>query len=100
MSKMDEKEIKVLEKLCRISLTEEEEKKFAETLGNVLDYIKKLDEVDTEGVEPCSHVIAGIKAPLREDEPQRLIPREDFLKGAPEHVGGMVKVPTIIKDEL
>jgi aspartyl-tRNA(Asn)/glutamyl-tRNA(Gln) amidotransferase subunit C len=100
MSKISKEELETLEKLSRVRLTAEEREKLLENLGRVLAYVKLLDEVNTEGVKPCSHVISTMRAPLREDEPMRLIPREEFLKNAPAHVGGMIKVPQVIKDQL
>lgn len=96
----DRDQLKNLEKLARIRLSPEEEEKFLTSLKNILAHIEQLKEVNTEGVEPCSHVIEHVQAPLREDEPERLIPREEFLKNAPDHVGGMIKVPKVMKDEL
>ncbi len=97
---MDEKQLKNLQRLARIALSEEEEKKFLTNLKNILSHVEKMNEVDTEGVEPCAHVIEGVTAPLREDVPERLIPRDQFLKNAPEHIGGMIRVPKVLKDEL
>ena len=99
MSHIDEKLLRKLEKLCRIRLTESEEKKFLNNLENILAYVDMLDEVDTEGVEPCNHVIDDVVAPLREDEPIRLLDRDVFLRGTPEHIGSFLKVPKVIKEE-
>lgn len=100
MSKLSKDELQSIKKLCRIEVSGEEEETLLTNLGKILEFVKTLEEVDTEGVEPCYHVIPNTKAPLREDVPQRLIPRDVFLKGAPEHVGGMIKVPKVIKDQL
>lgn len=100
MSHIEKEELQLLKKLCRIQLSHEEERKCLENLKKILNYMDQLKEVDTEGVEPCRHVIPKVAAPLREDEPKRLISRDVFLKGSPSHVGGMVKVPKIIKDQL
>ena len=97
---MDQKQIKNLQKLARIDLSEEEEKELLTNLQNILVHVDKMKEVDTEGVEPCYHVIAGTTAPLRSDTAERLIERDEFLKNAPEHIGGMVRVPKVMKDEL
>lgn len=96
----DRNQLKALQKLARIRLSEEEEEALLTSLTSILAYVEQLNEIDTEGVDPCSHVIENVSAPLREDEPERLIPRADFLKNAPDNVGGMIKVPSVIKDEL
>lgn len=97
---MDEKQLQNLQKLARIDLSDDEEKKLLTNLKNILAHVEEMNEVDTKGVEPCSHVIESVYAPLRDDEPKRLIPRDEFLKNAPEHIGGMIRVPKVIKDEL
>ena len=97
---MNEQKLKNLQKLARIALSLEEEKRLLNNLKNILLHVEKMQEVDTETVEPCSHVIDGVDAPLRNDEPKRLIPRDEFLKNAPDHIGGMIRVPRVIKEEL
>ncbi len=97
---MDEKQIKNLQKLARIALSPQEEERLLSNLKKILSHVEHLNEVDTDGVEPCRYVIEGTTTPLREDEPKRLIEREEFLRNAPEHIGGMIRVPKVIKDEL
>lgn len=100
MKDFDKEQLKALQKLCRIRLEPAEEDRFVQNLQHILKMIESLKEVDTKGVEPCSHVIENVIAPMREDDAERLISREDFLKGAPDQIGGMIKVPKVIKDEL
>lgn len=97
---MDKEQLHNLQKLARIDLSHEEEESLLANLKNILEHVEEMNEVDTDGVEPCSHVIEGVTAPLRDDEPKRLIPRDEFLKNAPEHIGGMIRVPKVMKDEL
>jgi len=99
MTKFDKEQLKTLGKLSRIPLSSEEEALLLSNLTKILSYVDKLNEIDTEKTPPCSHVIQNTSAPLRDDEPQRLIPREEFLKNAPDHIGGMIKVPKVIKDQ-
>jgi aspartyl-tRNA(Asn)/glutamyl-tRNA(Gln) amidotransferase subunit C len=100
MTIFDKQTLQALGKLARIHLNSSEEEVLLENLTKIVSFINVLNEVDTKGVPPCSHVIKHMRAPMREDEPQRLIPREDFLKNAPDHIGGMIKVPKVIKDQL
>jgi len=60
-------EVKKLAVLSRLKLTPEEEKRHAETITAVLDYMKILNEVDTEGVEPTDQV-TGLMDVTRLDE--------------------------------
>lgn len=98
MANFNEKQLKTLEKLCRLPLDPSEEETLLANLTKILTHIETLNEVDTEDVIPCNHVIKNTSAPLADDEPKRLIPRAEFLKNAPEHIGGMVKVPKVMKD--
>jgi aspartyl-tRNA(Asn)/glutamyl-tRNA(Gln) amidotransferase subunit C len=97
MSAFDEKELSKLAKLCRIETTEEEKKKLFQSLSKILTYIELLKEVDTEGVAPCNHILETLHNVMREDEIGEVLPREVFLANAPSHVGGMVRVPPVIK---
>lgn len=87
-----------LRKLCRIECPPEEEEKLLSSLQNVLGYIEQLNEVDTEGVLSCNYVLRSLlKNQMREDEIKDLLPREQFLAQAPDQIGGMVRVPPIMK---
>lgn len=97
MAEFDEKELIKLTKLCRIDCTEEEKKALYQQLAKILNYIEQLKEVDTEGVEPCNRVLEMLTNVMREDEIGETLPRDLFLANAPAHVGGMVRVPPVIK---
>jgi aspartyl-tRNA(Asn)/glutamyl-tRNA(Gln) amidotransferase subunit C len=97
MEQFDEKELANLFHLCRIECTEEEKKKLLGNLRRVLSYIGLLEEVDTGGVKPCNHLVETIANVLREDAIGELLPRETFLANSPSHVGGMIKVPPVMK---
>jgi aspartyl-tRNA(Asn)/glutamyl-tRNA(Gln) amidotransferase subunit C len=94
---MDEEELSKLIKLCRIEYTEEEKKALLQHLAKILKYVELLKEVDTEGVEPCCRVSENLTNVLRDDEVGETLPRELFLANAPAHVGGMIRVPPVIK---
>ena len=61
-------------------------------MGSMLDYIDKLGELDTTGVEPMSHVFP-VKNVFREDVVTNGDMREDILKNAPGEKDGMFVVP-------
>ncbi len=65
--KLTKQEVQHIADLARIKLSEKDEEKFQEQLSSILDYVNKLNEVDTKGVEPVSHV-SGLCNILREDE--------------------------------
>ncbi|MCS7180264.1 MAG: Asp-tRNA(Asn)/Glu-tRNA(Gln) amidotransferase subunit GatC [bacterium] len=88
-------EVEYLSKLARIELTEEEKKKFEKELEKILDYIGKLNEIPTEGIEPTYHVLP-ITNIFREDIPSKSTPKEEMLANAPDQDGNFFKVPRII----
>ena len=61
-------------------------------MGRMLDYIDKLGELDTSGVEPMSHVFP-VENVFREDVVTNTDTREDLLKNAPQQKDGMFMVP-------
>ncbi|MFH1848237.1 MAG: Asp-tRNA(Asn)/Glu-tRNA(Gln) amidotransferase subunit GatC [Candidatus Omnitrophota bacterium] len=83
--------------LTRVALSAKEVSTFGGQLDTILGYINKLNEVDTEGVEPTSHVLS-LKNVLREDEVRPSLSAEDALKNAPDQHKGSFKVPKIIED--
>src|SRR5271165_2317597 len=98
MSKFDRKEFEHLQKLCRLDCTPEEEEGVLHSLQRVLKYLEQLELVDTEGVTPCNYVLRSqMQNQMREDEIKDLLPREQFLANVPEHIGGMVRVPPVLK---
>lgn len=67
----------------------------AEEMGRILDYVDKLNELDTTGVPPMSHVL-DIHNVFREDEAETRISREDALKNAPDADSTYFRVPKVI----
>jgi aspartyl-tRNA(Asn)/glutamyl-tRNA(Gln) amidotransferase subunit C len=97
MAQFDEEELDKLTHLCRIACTSDEKKALHHQLSNILQYIEQLNEVVTDGVEPCHQVLETRSNVVREDTVSDLLPRETFLANAPAHVGGMIRVPPVIK---
>lgn len=97
MPDLNKETIKNLIELSRIDCTEEEQESLLQDLKKILNYISLLDEVDTETVKPCNHVLKDMMNVMREDLVKDIMPREVFLSNAPSHTGGMIKVPPVIK---
>ena len=83
--------------LCHIPCSEEEKQSFLETLDTVLSYAGQLQEVETEGVSPCFTVLSTLTNELRDDNPDHPLSRDLFLGNVPSKVGGMVRVPSVLK---
>jgi aspartyl-tRNA(Asn)/glutamyl-tRNA(Gln) amidotransferase subunit C len=89
-------DVKYVAHLARLSLTPEEEKRIGAQLGQVLDYIEKLKEVDVSGVEPTAHAFPLINV-TRPDEVRPSISNEDALRNAPSQANGLFMVPKIVE---
>ena len=85
-----------LEDLGRMRLTEEEQIKTMKDLGAILDYVNKLEELDTTGVEPLSHAMTYTNI-FREDRVTDGEKREDVLSNAPQQKNGCYKVPKTVE---
>ena len=78
--------------LAKLELSPEEKEEAKKDMGRMLDYIDKLNELDTTGVEPMSHVFP-VNNVFREDEVTNGDDRENMLSNAPEQKDGCYKVP-------
>ena len=78
--------------LAKLELSDEEKEQAKKDMGSMLDYIDKLGELDTTGVEPMSHVFP-VHNVFREDVVTNTDDRENILKNAPEEKDGMFVVP-------
>lgn len=96
MSRITTDEVKHVAHLARLAVTEEDVQKFTGQLDAIITYAEQLNELDTENVDPTSHVL-DMKNVMREDISAQGLPREEVLKNAPEHQDGQIKVPSIIE---
>lgn len=100
MPNFDQSTLRNLESLCRIKCKKEEEEGLLNSLKQIIHHIEQLNEINTEGVEPCSYVLKEMQRPImREDTAGEVISNELFLSNAPDHIGKMIRVPPIIKQE-
>lgn len=98
MSTISREEVAHLARLARLEVTDEELDAFAGQLGLVLESMKTLGEVDTEGVRPTSHAVPLVNV-FREDRPQPSLPRDAVLEGGPDTAEGRFRVPRILDEE-
>ena len=80
-------------KLARLRLSEEEVETMVGELSGILDHVDRIGNLDLEGVEPTSHVVA-LENVLRADEPHRSLPRDVALAQAPEPQDGAFRAPS------
>ncbi|ARN57234.1 Asp-tRNA(Asn)/Glu-tRNA(Gln) amidotransferase subunit GatC [Sedimentisphaera salicampi] len=93
---IDEKQVREVAELARLELTEDEVQQFAAQLSDILEYIEKLGELDTESVEPLAHSLL-VKNVFREDAPGETLNREAALKNAPHSDGEHFCVPKVLE---
>ena len=84
-------------KLARIELTDEQVETFAVQLGGILEYFDKLQELDTEGVEPMAHAVE-LHNVLADDVAAESLAPDQALANAPQRDGDFFKVPKVIGD--
>jgi aspartyl-tRNA(Asn)/glutamyl-tRNA(Gln) amidotransferase subunit C len=96
---LDRVKVKHVAKLASLPLTSEEEEKFAKELGETLDYVEKLDEVDTSGLEGTNQV-TGLVNVTREDIVGHSLSQEEALSNAKETYKGFIKVKAILSEEM
>ena len=93
---IDLKTIKHISKLSRISVDDEKAKKLAEDMNSIFDFIEKLNQLDTNNVEPLTSV-AETTLKLREDEVKSGNIREQVLKNSPEDNEDFFVVPRVVE---
>ncbi|MEX2106449.1 MAG: Asp-tRNA(Asn)/Glu-tRNA(Gln) amidotransferase subunit GatC [Solirubrobacterales bacterium] len=90
---IDRAQVLHVAKLARLRLSEEEVETMTGELSGILEHVDRIGNLDLEGVEPTSHVVA-LENVLRADEPRESLPRAVALASAPEPVDGFFKVPS------
>ncbi len=96
-----EKDVESVAELAHLELTEDELKKFLPQLDSILQYVQKLNELNTSHVEPMAQVTypASENPSLRADQPRKTFAQDQALGNAPESVAGYFKVPRVIERE-
>lgn len=82
--------------LAKLELSDQEKEEAKADMGRMLDYIDKLNELDTDGVEPMSHIFP-IHNVFREDIVTGGDDHENILRNAPEQKDGAFKVPKTVE---
>ena len=88
-------EVLHLAKLANLEFNEDEIDRFTRQISSILDYVARLNELDTSAIEPTTSIESGSLA-LREDVLVLSIPRMEALANAPESDGIHYKVPKVI----
>lgn len=94
--KVDKETLAKVAHLARLKIKPEEEDKLLNDMSEILSWVEKLREVDTEGVEPLTHMTQEVNV-LRADRVEHTIERDEALKNAPDQDGQFFKVPKVLK---
>ena len=96
--KLTEEQVRYVAGLANLALTPEETTHFADELSQILTYVDKLNELDTENVVPMAQVLFDVEdtATMRQDQPGETLPSEVALANAPLAGAGHFKVPLVI----
>ena len=89
-------DVEKIANLAKLRLKPGEKDRLARDLAAILQYVKKLDEVDTSAVEATSHVLDSENI-FREDSDEAADVREDVLKHAFERSDSFFKVPKVVE---
>ncbi|HEX5273848.1 MAG TPA: Asp-tRNA(Asn)/Glu-tRNA(Gln) amidotransferase subunit GatC [Candidatus Rubrimentiphilum sp.] len=88
-------DVRYVAKLARIALSEDEAERFGEQLGDLLEHVNVLSELETSAVPATAQVVES-KNVERADEAGACLDRETVLSMAPQRQGAFFRVPRII----
>ncbi len=95
--KIDQTQVRKVAKLARLDLSEAEVEEFTGQLSAIIDYVEKMNKLDTSNVEPLAHCLP-ISNVFREDVIKESLGTEKTLANAPEQDGEFFKVPKILDE--
>ncbi len=94
---ISKEDVKYVASLARIEMTDKELEDFTGQLDTIMEYMKKLNQLDTDNVPPTSHIL-DIKNIIREDKlSKESLSNKETLKMAPDKKDEFFKVPKVIE---
>lgn len=94
--KVTENEVAHVADLANLELTGQERARLAKNLNSILEYIDRLNELDTSNVPPMAHAMTEGNV-MRADELRPSLPHEAALRNAPDADRGFFRVPKVIE---
>lgn len=94
--KIEESDIIKVAKLARLDLSPEEKDEFSRQLNGIIEYVEKINELDTSKVEAADHIVE-LNNVFRKDIVKNSIDRAELEKIAPDFQEGYIVVPKIIE---
>ena len=99
MPRLSLAEVEHVALLARLRLTDDEKARFTEDLNVILEHFEALQQAETEGVPPMSHAMP-MENVFREDQVRPSLPREEFIREAPEARDEFFVVPRVVAGTL
>ena len=99
MSKIDEETLLKLERLARLELNSDERAQISKDLVSIIDMFDRLNEVDTDGVEPLRHINTDVVNRLREDRIRGELSQNQALQNVVNKKEGYIAVPKFLKEK-
>ena len=93
---IDSETVDKIAHLARLDLAEDEKQEMIGDMNKILDFMAKLNEVDTSGVEPLVYMSADVNV-FRDDVVKQLITHEEALQNAPKHDDKYILVAKVIE---
>jgi aspartyl-tRNA(Asn)/glutamyl-tRNA(Gln) amidotransferase subunit C len=90
-------EVQHIAELAKLQLTEAEEALYQEQLSDILDYIQRLNALDTGAIPPTATVLP-LRSVMRADVPRPSLPVDEVLANAPARAGDSFEVRVILED--
>lgn len=94
--KITMQDVEKVASLSMIHFSEEEKLQLQQDLSNIIAHVEKLNELDTEGVEPTTYILNQQNI-LREDIPQENMDRDTLMANAPQKDEGCFIVPKVVE---
>ncbi len=96
--RIDAEQVRHIGMLARLKLSDEEIERFSGQLSDILAYVEKLNELDTDGVEPTAHPLPVANV-FRADEPHTPLNSAAALANAPGRDGSFFAVPKVLEQD-
>jgi len=94
--KINENDIQKVAKLARLELNQGEREEFSRQLNDIIEYVEKINELDTSGIKPADHIVE-LNNVVRADVVQKSIDVAELEKMVPSFRDGHIVVPKIIE---
>ncbi len=94
---VDDRLVEYVAELSKLTVPEEEKERFRKEFEAIVSYMNRLDDLDTEGVEPLSHTFPLTNVFREDREVPSSLSKQELLRNAPETKDGCFRVPKTVE---